>query len=141
MELELLFENRFAKVKYDRENGVIRASYHGIVNTDLGIESFQALLDILPQTPIKGAIFNCMEMEGTFTQLNPWLNSTWYPALIPQGYVCWAMSTTDVFTRFAGSLLINTLTPKEITANIFKSTDKAEDWVYQFLNKTADLTS
>jgi len=135
MELELVFENKFAKVQYDRENGVLRATYKGLVNVDLGIESFQAVLNNLPKYPLRGAIFDCMEMKGTFTQLNPWLKEVWYPALIPQGYVCWSMATTDVFTRFAGSMLINTMTPKEITANIFGSLDKAEKWTYDFLEK------
>lgn len=137
MDLELIFENSFAKVQYDREKGIMRASYHGLVNADLGIASFQAVLDVLPKYPLKAAIFDCMQMKGTFTQLNSWLKDVWYPAIIPQGYVCWSMATTDVFTRFAGSMLINKMTPKEITANIFGSTDKAERWVYDFLKKNS----
>lgn len=135
MELELIFENKFAKVQYDREKRVMRASYQGMVNTELGIESFQAVIDSLPKYPLSGAVFDCLQMKGTFTQLNQWLNQVWYPAIIPQGYICWFMATTDVFTRFAGNLLINKLTPKEITAKMFGDLDKAEQWTYDYLAK------
>lgn len=133
--MELIFENDFATVKYDRENKVMRASYKGLVKADEGVASFQAMLDVLSDHPLKAAIFDCMKMKGTFTQLNSWLKDVWYPVVIPQGYICWSMATTDVFTRFAGGVLINKMTPKEITANIYGSLDKAEKWVYDFLEK------
>lgn len=135
MELEKIVENDFASAYYDREKAVLKAAYTGIVNVELGIESFQSVLNELGKYPVRGAIFDCMKMKGTFTQLNPWLKEVWYPAIIPQGYICWSLATTDIFTRFAGSMLINTMTPKEITANIFGSLDKAEKWVYDFLDK------
>lgn len=133
MELEKIFENSFANVQYDRENKVLRSTYTGLVNADLGVESFQAVLNELPKYPLRGAVFNCLEMKGTFTKLNPWLNSVWYPAIIPQGYICWSLATTDVFSRFAASMLIDKLTPKEITAKLFGTLEKAEDWTYSFL--------
>lgn len=135
MKLEFIFKNDFAEVYYDRENAVLRSSFHGLVVSELGIESFQAVLDELDKYPLRGAVFNCMEMKGTFTQINPWLKDVWYPKIIPQGYVCWSLATTDIFTKFAGKMLINTMTPKEVTANIFGSIDKAEKWTYNFLNK------
>lgn len=133
MDLELIFKNDFASAHYDREKAILLAAYTGIVNVELGIESFQAVIDVLPKYQVRGAVFNCMEMKGTFTQLNPWLKEVWYPAVIPQGYICWSLATNDIFTRFAGSMLINTMTPKEITANIFGSLEKAEKWTYDFL--------
>lgn len=133
MKLEVIFENDFASMQYDRLNEVLRAKYTGIVNAELGIESFQKVLDILPKYPLRGAIFDCMEMKGTFTQMNSWLKEVWYPAIIPQGYICWSMATTDVFTRFAGNMLINKMTPKEITASIFGSLEKAEKWTYDYI--------
>lgn len=133
MELELIIDNKFAKVQYDRENCVLRSAYQGLVNVDLGIESFQAVIDVLSTHTLRGAIFDCMQMKGSFSQLNTWLNEVWYPAIIPQGYICWSMATTDVFTRFAGNMLINTMTPKEITAKLYGSQDKAEKWTYDFL--------
>lgn len=133
MELELIYENDSAKVQYDRERKVLHVRYVGTVNANLAVQIFQAVLDVLPKYPLKAAIFDCMHMKGTFTKINPWLNSVWYPALIPQGYVCWSMASTDVFTRFAASMLINKLTPKEITAKIFNDLGKAEDWVYEYL--------
>lgn len=135
MELELILKNEFATIEYDRENRVLRGSYYGVVNAELGTASFQGVLDVLDKYPLRAAIFNCMEMKGTFTQINQWLNEVWYPAIIPQGYICWSMATNDVFTRFAGSMLINKLTPKEVTANIFGSMEKAEKWTYDFIEK------
>lgn len=135
MELEFIFKNEFAEVKYDRENAVLRAEYHGVVVPELGIESFQAVLDVLDDYPLRGAVYNCMDMKGTFTQINPWLKDVFYPKTLPQGYVCWSLATTDIFTKFAGKMLINSMTPKEITANIFGSLDKAEKWTYDFLEK------
>ncbi len=135
MELELIFENKFAKMHYDTEKSVLKADFQGLVNADLAIESFQEILDVLPKYPLRGGVFNCMEMKGTFTQVNPWLTNVWYPAVIPQGYICWSLATTDVFTRFAGSILINKMTPKGVAAKIFGSLDKAEKWTYNFLEK------
>ena len=43
------------------------------------------------------------------------------------------MASTDVFTSFAANILINTMTPKEITAKFFKSLDKAEEFTYSYL--------
>lgn len=134
MELELLHENEFAKAEYDRENKVLYASYKGLVNTDLAIENFEAVIAKLPECPLKAGVFNCMEMKGTFTKVNSWLNEVWYPAIIPQGYVCWSLATTDVFTRFAAGMLINSLTPKEVTAKVFGSLEKAKEWTYGYFN-------
>lgn len=135
MELEVIFKNEFSSARYDREKRVLWASYKGIVKTDLSIESFQNVLDVLDKYPIRGAVYNMMEMRGTFTNMNQWLKDVWYPALLPQGYICWAMATTDVFTRFAGNMLINKMTPKEVTAHICGSLEKAEKWTYDFLEK------
>lgn len=141
MELVLIHENNFAKALYDKENKVLRVDYTGIVNVNLAIENFEAIIAKLPQYPLRAGIFNCIHMKGTFTKVNDWLNSVWYPAIIPQGYVCWSMATTDVFTLFAATILINKLTPKEITAKVFNSVDKAEDWVMNYLEKKAKVTS
>lgn len=135
MEFELIHENDFAKALYDRENKILRASYNGLVNPDKAIENFEAIIAKLPEYPLRGGIFDCMNMKGTFTKVNDWLNSVWYPAIIPQGYIGWSMATTDVFTRFAANMLINKMTPKEITAKLFGSLDKAEEWTYDFLRK------
>ena len=133
MELEFVFENELAKVEYDKENKVGWFTITGLVNVELGIESFKEYLKVLDRKPLKGAIFNCMEMKGTFTKLNPWINENWYPAIIPQGYKGWALATTDVFSQFAGNMLINKLTPKEVSAKIFNSVEKAEKFVYDLI--------
>ncbi len=133
MELELIHENNFVKAYYDRERQILRANYQGVVNVDLASENFDVIISKLSEYPLRAGIFNCMEMKGTFTKLNDYLKKVWYPAIIPQGYICWSMATTDAFTRFAANLLINSLTPKEITAKLFGSPDKAEEWVYDFL--------
>lgn len=138
MELEFIHENSFAKAQYDRENKVLHATYQGLVNVDLAIENFEAIIAKLDECPLRAGIFNCMKMKGTFTKVNNWLNEVWYPAIIPQGYLCWSLATTDVFTRFAASMLINSLTPKEITAKIFGSLEKAESWVYDYVKAAAD---
>lgn len=132
MELELIHENSFAKAQYDRENKVLWVTYNGVVNVDLAIENFKAIIAELDKYPLRGGIFNCMEMKGTFTKVNEWLKVEWYPAL-PKEYICWSMATNDVFTRFAANILINTMTPKEITAKLFGSLDKAEEFTYDFL--------
>ena len=76
---------------------------------------------------------NCINMKGTFTNINPWLNEVYYPKMIEEGYKCWSLATTDIFTRFAAGMLINKLTPKEITAKIFGDIDKASEWTYSFV--------
>lgn len=133
MEYELIHQNKFATALYDRENKILRASYEGIVNVDLAIENFEAIIAKLPQYPLKAGIFNCMQMKGTFTKVNSWLNEVWYPAILPQGYLCWSMATNDIFTRFAANMLISTLTPKEIAAKLFGSMDEAEKWVFNYI--------
>ena len=135
MELELIHENAFATARYDRKNKVLHASYEGIFNTELTQENFEVIISKLSDYPLRGGVFNCLNMKGTFTKLNSWLNEVWYPAIVPQGYVCWSMATNDVFTQFAANLLINKLTPKEITAKMFGSLEKAEQWTYNFLEQ------
>ena len=138
MELEVIFENDYSSAKFDRENGVLWATYKGLVKTDLAIKNFQAVVDELEKYPIKGTVYDLMEMKGSFSNLNQWYKEVWYPALIPQGYICWAMATSDIFTRVAGSMIINKITPKEVTAKIFGSVDKAENWIYEFLKKAEE---
>lgn len=133
MELKLLYQNELAKVEYDPVGKVGWFTIIGVVNVEKSIEAFEAYLKVLDENPIYGAIFNCMDMKGTFTKLNPWINENWYPAIIPQGYKCWSLATTDVFSKFAGNMLINTLTPKEVTAKIFSSVEQSRAWVYGML--------
>jgi len=135
MELELIHQNQLATVEYDAENQIGWFTIVGLVNIELAVEAFEAYLKVLDQKPLRGAIFNCMNMKGTFTKLNPWINENWYPAIIPQGYTCWSLATTDAFSKFAGNMLINKLTPKEVTAKIFNSLEKSQEWVYEMVEK------
>ena len=114
MELETIFESEASSAKYDRIKGILYATYKGLVKTDLAIQSFQAVVDALDKYPVKATIYNCMEMKGSFSNLNDFYKNVWYPALIPQGYICWAMATSDIFTKVAGSLIINKITPKKL---------------------------
>jgi hypothetical protein len=133
MVLELIYENSFAKAEYEREKSVLHCTFNGIVNADLGIEMFQVVLDKLSDYPIKAGVYNCTKMKGTFTHVNDWLKEEFYPPMIEQGYCCWSMSTSDVFTRFAANMLISRLTPKGVSAKVFDSTDKAKSWAYKHI--------
>jgi len=125
MELELITENRFGKFEYDRESHVLHGTFAGVFNLDLGRELFEDVMPFAKDNKIEGAVMNCLEMRGTFTKLNKWFDNVFYPHMIPLGYCCWSVASSDVFTRYAANMLINKLTPKEITAKIFGGMDDA----------------
>ena len=103
---------------------------------ELGKKLFVEVMPFATNNPIHGGVYNCLEMSGPFSKLNKWFNKVLYPHLIPLGYRCWGIATSDVFTQYAANLLINTLTPREVTARVFGDIDKANIWVYNQLEKT-----
>jgi hypothetical protein len=135
MKLDFVFENESSKAEYNEEKKLIIATYKGVVHYEQSVQWFENVLQYTSDHQVRGIAFNCMEMKGTFTKLNSWINENFYPPMIKQGYICWSLATTDIFTKYAASLLINTLTPKEIKVKIFGNMDSVLNWIVPYLKE------
>ncbi len=135
MDLELVFENRFGKMEYDRKGQVLHNTYKGLFVEELAKELFETSMPFIDKNPVRGTVHNSIEMRGTFTNLNGWFKEVYYPFLIPRGYCCWSAAVSDVFTKFAANLLIKQITPKEVQAKVFTRLEDSQRYVYEILEK------
>lgn len=135
MNLQAIFENDFGKAEYDSENLMLYVKFRGMVKIELSKEVFTEITKFIVDHKIIGGAIDCMEMKGAFTKLNSWFNTDYFPIMQANGYKCWSMATTDVFSKYAGTLLINMLGPKGITAKVFGDFEKAKEWTLSEIQK------
>ncbi len=129
--LELVLENKQGVFRYDRNTKILYARFWGIPNKDLLKELFQAMMDYATQNQIIGAVCDLTKVTGTFTSLNSWLNSHFYPHMLSLGYKYVTMtSSSNPFTMFALTALINLTGPKGIENKMLSNMDDCENWIY-----------
>jgi len=128
--MELIKENSFAKAEYDPETGIVYTRYAGTVDPQKAIEVLEAQLEFSKSNEVKAIRADLSELKGTYTMLNEWLESKFFPVLIERGMKCHAFIVpSDIFSSFATKDLIKRVGDFEM--GTFNDNQKSVDWILE----------
>lgn len=132
--MEKIFANSFGKAFYDKNTAIVHESYDGLVNPDLAVEVVQSVINFGKDNKIKGDIIDLSKVTGTFTGINEYLAKEFFPVLIEQGCVAFAMILGgDIFASFAAKSLTKKLGAAEL--QLFNNLKEGTDWVNEQVGK------
>lgn len=126
--MELIVENKFGSAYYDPGTKIIYSRYYGIVNVELALEILEAQKKFGLENGAKAICADLSELKGTFTMVNEYLTTEFFPPLIQQGLICNAIAVSpDIFSQFATKDLIKKMGSFELQT--FGDLDEAKSWV------------
>ena len=98
----VIAENSSGKGLYDEERKIIHNTFLGPVVIENGMQVFEAELEFVKIHPVFGLFIDVRNLSGSFSQVNPYLEETYYPKMMGKGlhYVSIIVSY-DIFSQFS----------------------------------------
>jgi hypothetical protein len=126
--MEHIYENKYGKAEYDRATKTVRTQYVGVAITESIIDFLSMIVLYSEKNKIEHGITNLSQMKGTFTAAMDYLENEFYPKLIENGLLTYAMVvSSDIFTKFAADQLTKKIGGK-LDWQVFSSIEEAEKW-------------
>jgi hypothetical protein len=126
--MELIYENKYGKAEYDRATKTVRTQYIGVSITEPIIDYLSKVILYSEKQRIKHGITNLTQMKGTFTGAMDFIENEFYPKMINNGLITYAMViSNDIFTKFAADQLTKKIGGK-LDWRVFSSLEEAEKW-------------
>jgi hypothetical protein len=126
--MEHIYENKYGKAEYDRATKTVRTQYVGVAITESIIDFLSKIVVYSETHKIEHGVTNLSLMKGTFTAAMDYLENEFYPKLIKNGLLTYAMVvSSDIFTKFAADQLTKKIGGK-LDWQVFESLEEAEKW-------------
>jgi hypothetical protein len=126
--MELIYENKYGKAEYDSTTKTVRTQYIGISMVEPIIDYLRKVIQFSQKYPIRHGVTNLTQMKGTFTGAMDFIENEFYPKMINNGLLTYAMViSNDIFTKFAAEELTKRIGGK-LDWRVFSDLEEAEKW-------------
>jgi len=123
-----IYENKYGKAEYDPATKTVHTQYVGVAITESIIDFLSMIILYSEKHRIEHGITNLTQMKGTFTAAMDFLENEFYPKLIQNGLLTYAMVVSgDIFTKFAADQLTKKI-GGTLDWQVFESLQEAEKW-------------
>jgi hypothetical protein len=131
-DMETILKNKLVDVTYDRARKFLIYEWHGLVNSDLGIETFKATIEFIKSNPCFFVLHDASNIRGTFTKMSDFMSKEVAPNFEKHGGLRSAMVlSTDVFSIYAINQYLKVVKTSKAELKLFKTRDLAVKWLEQ----------
>lgn len=129
----IYYDETFCKIIYNESDDVIIGYWKGYQSIEKGKEAFEAYLKVTEETKCPVIIGDLSKIQGSFTNLNDWIEKDWIIRAISKGHKINAMVySPDIFSKFAMNDLNNRYKQAKnppVVLRLFDDLDEAKGWV------------
>lgn len=128
--METIVRNKLVEVTYHRGEKLLVYEWHGLVNFDVGIETFKTTMGFIKINPCHFVLHDATDMKGTFTKLNDFMSREVLPNFERHGGQRSAMVISrDVFSIFAINQYLKIVKTNTVEIKLFKQRNEAMSWL------------
>jgi hypothetical protein len=128
--MELILKNAMVEVHYDNERKLMTYEWHGLVNTNVGIETFKATMAFIRTHQCHFVLHDATLIKGTFTKMNDFMRTEVAPNFEKHGGLRSALvMSKDVFTIFAINQYLKMGKISIAETKLFSTRDQAMKWL------------
>ncbi|HAA10345.1 MAG TPA: hypothetical protein DCE41_01100 [Cytophagales bacterium] len=126
----LIAENRFGRAEYDPNLKHVFYTFTGRINVGLAKEVCKKVISFSKDHPVNASMADLSLATGTFTGLQEFLVSSYFPVMIERGLQGHGIVlSNDIFTQFAAKSLVQKM--GEFTIHTFKSAQESKEWMQE----------